>query len=51
MKTSIRIVKFEGKTFLQLIDLKYKNRVVAEKELSNNDCIWLIKELAKEVKI
>lgn len=50
MKTTIRLVRAEGKTVLQLLDLKYREKVVAEKELTRGDHIWLIQELAKELK-
>ena len=49
MKTTLRFVKKDGKVTIQICDLKYKNRVVAEKELSRLDCCWIIQELAKEI--
>lgn len=49
MKCSIRFVKKEGKVWIQLIDLKYKNKVAAEKELSRLDCCWIIQELAPHI--
>lgn len=49
MKTTIRLVDKDGKTTLQLLDLKYKEKVVAEKELSRGDHLWLIQELARRI--
>lgn len=46
MKCSIRFIKKEGKVWIQLMDLKYKERIRAEKELTKQDCAWVIKELA-----
>jgi hypothetical protein len=49
MQTSIRFTTKDGKTDLEIIDLKYKNRVVATIKLTQDTVRWLIKELAKEL--
>lgn len=49
MKVSIRFVRKEGKCTLEVIDLKYKNKVVASLPVTSDEARYLISELAKEL--
>ena len=50
MKTSVRISEPEiGKKFLEITDLKFKNKVVASIEITKSTARFLVRELAKEI--
>ena len=49
MKTSVRFTTKDGKTTLEITDLKYKDKVVATVDITRETARWLIKELAKEL--
>lgn len=49
MKVSIRFVRKEGKCEMEVIDLKYKNKVVASYDITSDNARYLIRELAKEL--
>jgi hypothetical protein len=45
MKTSIRLVKANGVVTIEIIDLKYKNKVVASYTCKKEDVKWLVPQL------
>lgn len=45
MKTSIRLVKSDNKIVLEIMDLKYKNKVVACANITKDDVKWLVPQL------
>jgi len=49
MKTSVRFTRVSNVTYLEVIDLKYKNKVVAFVEINKSTARFLVKELAKEI--
>jgi hypothetical protein len=49
MKTSVRFVKVSGDTYLEVIDLKYKNKVVGAVKIDKSTARWMVRELAKEI--
>lgn len=49
MKTSVRIAEEHGKKYLEIIDLKYKDKVVASVEINKSTARFLVRELAKEI--
>jgi len=49
MKTSVRFVQVSTDKYLEVIDLKYKNKVVAAVKITKETARWMVKELAKEI--
>ncbi len=49
MKTSVRITTKYGEKFLEITDLKYKDKVVAFVPITKSTARFLVKELAKEI--
>jgi len=45
MKTSIRLVKSGNEVVIEIIDLKYKNKVVACARVTKQDVKWLVPQL------
>ncbi len=45
MKTSLRIVKSGNECTFEIIDLKYKNKVVACARITKQDVKWIVPQL------
>jgi len=49
MKTSVRIASEGGKVVLEIIDLKYRDKVVASVPITKETARFLVRELSKEI--
>ena len=49
MKPSVRVVTVGPTKYLEVIDLKYKDKVVAAVEITKSTARFLVRELAKEI--
>jgi hypothetical protein len=49
MKTSVRFTRVSTDLYLEVIDLKYRDKVVAAVKITKDMARFLVKELAKEI--
>lgn len=45
MKTTLRLVEKDGTMTFEILDLKYKNKVVGAVNVTKADCKWIVPRL------